>query len=119
MDNFLAECVNLDSALQQPGVGGWSELDATLTYADTIVSSLEAHPQIRDARATRGVIRNRSRSLVPLNKLPTEIIVYIMSLVNNDCMIDHEDKVSTGGLQPMPPLPSIPAVNKSLRDLLV
>ncbi|KAG9080497.1 hypothetical protein FRC06_006506, partial [Ceratobasidium sp. 370] len=74
MDNFLDEYVNLDSALQQPGVGGWSELDTTLAHVDTIVSSPEAHPQIRDARATLGVIRNRSRLLVPLDKLPAELI---------------------------------------------
>ncbi|KAG9097792.1 hypothetical protein FS749_005487 [Ceratobasidium sp. UAMH 11750] len=119
MDNFVAGCVNLDSALQQPGASSWSELDSVLAVVDATVSSLEAHPKIRSARAILGAIRNRSRSLVPFNKLPADLIVYTMSFVNNNCAIDYYWEISGGELQPSHPLASVLLVNKPLRDLLI
>ncbi|KAG8750873.1 hypothetical protein FRC12_012715 [Ceratobasidium sp. 428] len=51
---------------------------------------------MQEALAILGTVRNRSKSLVPLNHLPFEIIVDILSLVAPKCIIDHQphsDKV--------------------------
>ncbi|KAG9085932.1 hypothetical protein FS749_004003 [Ceratobasidium sp. UAMH 11750] len=72
-DSFLAETISLDLAFQQPGAREWSGLEDSLVRVDTAFASLGIWTsRIRDTRSTLGTIRNQSRSLVPLGRLPNE-----------------------------------------------
>ncbi|KAG8767558.1 hypothetical protein FRC12_006174 [Ceratobasidium sp. 428] len=88
LDEFLAECSQLDSILEQPGAYKWSELEEALQYVDHTLGSLHGtwSSRMRKAGAVLGTVRNRSKLLAPLNKLPGELIVHILSILDTDCV---------------------------------
>ncbi|KAG8736457.1 endoplasmic reticulum retention protein, partial [Ceratobasidium sp. 414] len=89
-DAYLAECTQLDAILQQPGAREWSGLEESLVVVDAMVALLNIEPiLLPHICATLGGIRNRSRKLVPLNKLPAELVVRILLLVDTDCLASH------------------------------
>ncbi|KAG8737175.1 hypothetical protein FRC10_008483 [Ceratobasidium sp. 414] len=119
LDSFAVECTNLDLALQKSSAGKWPEqLEKSLISVDAAFTSLEScHSKIRGARTTLGRARNRSRTLVPLNKLPAEIIAHISALTDASSIIDPQyDGLYSDPLPP--PLLSLSVVNRHLRDIL-
>ncbi|KAG8696920.1 hypothetical protein FRC08_006843 [Ceratobasidium sp. 394] len=120
LDSFLVECTNLDLALQQSSAGKWPEhIEKSLISVDAAFTSLEScHSKVHDARMTLGTARNRSKALVPLNRLPAEVIVHISALADAGSIIDPQYDVGHYGERPLPPILSLSAVNRHLRDIL-
>ncbi|KAG8733250.1 hypothetical protein FRC12_018943, partial [Ceratobasidium sp. 428] len=106
-------CKRLNSVLNQPGAREWSKLEESLVYVDSVLGSLDSwSSHIQDARAILGAARNQSKLLVPLNKLPTETIVYVLTLVNTGCIINNKEEH-----QPSSLAYNVSAVSKPLRDI--
>ncbi|KAG8693737.1 hypothetical protein FRC08_008934, partial [Ceratobasidium sp. 394] len=120
LNSFLVECTNLDLALQQSSASKWLEhIEKSLISVDAAFTSLEScHSKIHDARMTLGRARNRSRTLVPFNKLPAEVIVHISALADAGSIIDPQYDVDYYDERPLPPVLSLSAVNRHLRDIL-
>ncbi|QRV81949.1 F-box-like domain protein [Ceratobasidium sp. AG-Ba] len=82
---FLDESISLDSMLQQPEARSWAGLEnSLLTVSESIASMDECDAQIRMTRPTLLKMRNRSATLVPLNRLPTEVVAHILLYLNLD-----------------------------------
>ncbi|KAG9118277.1 hypothetical protein FRC07_007286 [Ceratobasidium sp. 392] len=121
LDSFSEECAQFGPVIQQLDARKWSGLEETFTYIDTAFANLKTHSsQMSNARATLGTARNRSRSLVPFDKLPDEIIVYILSLASADRIDSQHDHDSSGTKQLHSPLPiSIWATSRRLRNITI
>ncbi|KAG8693738.1 hypothetical protein FRC08_008935 [Ceratobasidium sp. 394] len=118
LDHFLNESEHLGSVLQQDGAHECSGLGESLSYVDAAFTSLNAWPsQIDRIRRILAGVHNRSRSLVPFTKLPTEVIVYILSLADTDCIFEHRD----GAYKPLEyrpsPLTNVSFASKWLHDI--
>ncbi|QRW05614.1 F-box-like domain protein [Ceratobasidium sp. AG-Ba] len=117
LDMFLAESINLDSVLKQRDAQTWGHLEASLTYIDEVYKSLETRcSQVQKAREVLGTIRNRSRSLAPLNILPVETVYRILRYAGADCINDREDPQSLKGCTPSP-LQNLLITSKYLREV--
>ncbi|QRW05802.1 hypothetical protein RhiLY_04801 [Ceratobasidium sp. AG-Ba] len=67
---------------------------------DSVYRSLEeCYLELDRTRVTLGGVRNRSQSLVPVNKLPAETFAYIASLANTGCMIEARHNFANRSLQ--------------------
>ncbi|KAG8687189.1 hypothetical protein FRC09_013648 [Ceratobasidium sp. 395] len=86
-DSFLAESTKFDPALLQPDAHKWSGFEDSLLQVDTALTLIST--RARDARAVLGKMRNQSKTLVPMRKLPAEIIVHILSFVKVDCITNY------------------------------
>ncbi|KAG8700212.1 hypothetical protein FRC09_006105, partial [Ceratobasidium sp. 395] len=114
--SFLAESISLDLALQNPSAREWTGLEGSLVQIDTALTSFDT--QTRNARAALGRMRNRSTSLVPITKLPSEAILQILSLTDVDCILNHRSRHYTGTKHYQPsPLANVSATNKWFRDI--
>ncbi|KAG8732781.1 hypothetical protein FRC12_019136 [Ceratobasidium sp. 428] len=119
LDTFSLGCTQLSSALKHPGACEWSGLEESLTYVDAAFASLnDCCSQTSKVRATLGTVHNQSRSLVPFSKLPDEVVVHILSLVNAKDSLDLRYEPSPiKHRQPPWSLLSILATNKHLRRI--
>ncbi|KAG8767559.1 hypothetical protein FRC12_006175 [Ceratobasidium sp. 428] len=89
LNEFLVESSQLFSVLDQPSAHNWPGLEGSLKYVDSTLTSLDTWPlRVRDVRAVLGTVRNRSRSLVPLRKLPNEVVARILSFLGAECVIN-------------------------------
>ncbi|KAG8696483.1 hypothetical protein FRC09_008484 [Ceratobasidium sp. 395] len=115
LDEFLAECSQLDSVLEQPGAYKWSGLEEALQYVDHTPALLHEtwSSRMREAGAVLGTVRNRSKLLVPLNKLPSELIVYVLSMLDVDCATGHDPGTDVS----LFPLTDVSMVSKQLRSI--
>ncbi|QRV76713.1 F-box-like domain protein [Ceratobasidium sp. AG-Ba] len=119
LDSFLAESINLDSILKQRDAQTWGYLEATLMHIDGVYKSLETRcSQVQKARAVLGTIRNRSRSLAPLNMLPIETVYRILRYAGADCINDREDPQSLRGCTPSP-LQNLLITSKYFREVSI
>ncbi|KAG8705748.1 hypothetical protein FRC09_002778 [Ceratobasidium sp. 395] len=66
-----------------------------------------------------GKVRNQSRSLVSFNKLPAEIIVNILSLIDNTCIVKPYRPESATAEAPPFPLAAVSIAGKSLRNTAI
>ncbi|KAG8696921.1 hypothetical protein FRC08_006844 [Ceratobasidium sp. 394] len=118
LDHFLNESRHLDSVLQQDGAHGWSALEESFAYVDAAFVSLGTwSTQIDRIRRILGRVRNRSRSLVPFNKLPTSVTVYILSLADTSCIFEYRDGHHKSLEYRPSPLANVSVASKWLRDV--
>ncbi|KAG9128116.1 hypothetical protein FRC07_004732 [Ceratobasidium sp. 392] len=95
-----------------------SGLEESLVYVDSALASLDTWPsRVRDARTILSTVRNRSRSLVPFNRLPTEIIAHTLSLIETDCIVKY--RLNLDRLEHRPfRLANLFAVSKWMRSVI-
>ncbi|KAG8702068.1 hypothetical protein FRC08_003720 [Ceratobasidium sp. 394] len=118
-DAYLAECTQLDSILQQPGAREWSGLEDSLVTVDSVVALLNLLPAMwPHTRAILGAVRNRSRKLVPLNRLPAELVVRILSLADTDCLASCQYNSFDEKQYRLPPVICVSVASKWLRDIV-
>ncbi|KAG8737174.1 hypothetical protein FRC10_008482, partial [Ceratobasidium sp. 414] len=118
LDHFLSESEHLDSVLQQDGAREWSGLEESLAYVDAAYASLDAWSlQIDRTRRILGRVRNRSRLLVPFNKLPAEVVVHILSLADTDCIFKYRNWLHKPLEYQPSPLANVLVASKWLRDV--
>ncbi|KAG8754576.1 hypothetical protein FRC12_011155 [Ceratobasidium sp. 428] len=67
---------------------------------------------MREARAVLGTVRNRSKSLVPLRKLPNEVVTHILSFLSAECIV----KVASKNRNPPLTLAAVSMTSKWLRN---
>ncbi|KAG8772249.1 hypothetical protein FRC12_003182 [Ceratobasidium sp. 428] len=119
LDSFSLECTQLSLASQHPEAREWIGLEESLAYVDAAFASLDAgSPLMSNVHATLGTVRNQSKSLVSFNRLPDEVVAYILLLVNADDPVNPRYE-SYPTEQPISPLFSIMTTSRHLRDTII
>ncbi|QRV81976.1 F-box-like protein [Ceratobasidium sp. AG-Ba] len=117
LESFLRESAELDLALQLHAAGDALTTDETL-QVNAALESLEVYnSKICQIRATLGSMRNSFKSLVPISRLPAELIGYILSLSEVKCMTNNAE--NGPGTRPIVPLANVMLINKRWRRAAV
>ncbi|KAG8693936.1 hypothetical protein FRC09_010169, partial [Ceratobasidium sp. 395] len=120
LDSFSLECTQLSAELQHPGALERSGLQESLLYVETAVASLvnTCSSQMSSVCAAFTTALYRSRPLPSFDKLPDELAVHILSLVNADDPLDlRYEPYPVKCKKPVSPLLNIMTTNKRLRQL--
>ncbi|KAG8739830.1 hypothetical protein FRC12_016182 [Ceratobasidium sp. 428] len=120
LDSFTLECTQLSMALRHPDAFKWSGLQGSLRCVETASTSIfNAYTsQTSSICNIFTTVLHRSRSFAPFDRLPDELVVYILSFVNAGDPLDlRYEPYPADCQQAVSPLLNIMATNKRLRHL--
>ncbi|KAG8679363.1 hypothetical protein FRC09_019015, partial [Ceratobasidium sp. 395] len=120
LGSFSLECTQLSIALQHPDALEWSGLSDSLLYVKTAFASLgnAYSSQMSSVYAAFATVLHQLELFASFDRLPDELVVYILSFVNVDDPLDlRYEPYPAECQQPIPPLLNIMATNKRLRHL--